>query len=67
MRPLARVSLTFAFFGTCLCKVYESVADLPGLEYDFVIIGHDFLISSLPFFLTQIEEEALPEMWSQIV
>ncbi|KAJ6535924.1 pyranose dehydrogenase [Mycena vulgaris] len=24
---------------TCLCKIYEKVSDLPGLEYDFLIIG----------------------------
>jgi hypothetical protein len=25
--------------GGCLGKVFDSVSDLPGLEYDFVIIG----------------------------
>ncbi|KAJ7734085.1 pyranose dehydrogenase [Mycena metata] len=29
-----------AFFGTLgFCKVYENVADLPSLQYDFVIVG----------------------------
>ncbi|KAF7361571.1 GMC oxidoreductase [Mycena sanguinolenta] len=25
--------------GDCLAKIYENVSDLPGLEYDFVIVG----------------------------
>jgi hypothetical protein len=25
--------------GVGLCKLYEDVADLPGLHYDFVIVG----------------------------
>ncbi|KAJ6563154.1 pyranose dehydrogenase [Mycena vulgaris] len=27
------------FSGVCFCKVYEDVADLPSLHYDFVIVG----------------------------
>ncbi|KAF7343125.1 GMC oxidoreductase [Mycena venus] len=28
-----------SFFGVGLCKLYDDVADLPSLEYDFVVIG----------------------------
>ncbi|KAJ7839351.1 alcohol oxidase [Mycena olivaceomarginata] len=31
--------LALSSFGICLAKIYENVADLPGLQYDFVIIG----------------------------
>jgi hypothetical protein len=31
--------ILFAFSGVGLCKLYEDVADLPGLNYDFVIVG----------------------------
>jgi hypothetical protein len=27
------------FSRVSLCKLYEDVADLPGLHYDFVIVG----------------------------
>ncbi|KAJ6452802.1 glucose dehydrogenase short protein [Mycena sanguinolenta] len=27
------------FVGYCVAKIYENVSDLPGLEYDFVIVG----------------------------
>ncbi|KAJ7106768.1 aryl-alcohol oxidase-like protein [Mycena epipterygia] len=27
------------FFGVGLCKLYDNVADLPSLEYDFVVVG----------------------------
>ncbi|KAJ7368922.1 pyranose dehydrogenase [Mycena albidolilacea] len=27
------------FSGVALCKLYDNVADLPGLKYDFVIVG----------------------------
>ncbi|KAJ7449303.1 hypothetical protein FB451DRAFT_755842 [Mycena latifolia] len=34
------ISLLFlAWLTPCLAKVYENVSDLPGLEYDFVIVG----------------------------
>ncbi|KAJ7654804.1 aryl-alcohol oxidase-like protein [Mycena rosella] len=37
---LTRALVLVGFITTqCLCKVYESVADLPSLNYDFVIIG----------------------------
>ncbi|KAJ6473811.1 hypothetical protein C8R45DRAFT_935926 [Mycena sanguinolenta] len=28
-----------ALAGECFAKIYEDVSDLPGLEYDFVIVG----------------------------
>ncbi|KAJ6590378.1 aryl-alcohol-oxidase from pleurotus Eryingii [Mycena sp. CBHHK59/15] len=32
--------IILAFFGSLgLCKLYENVADLPGLQYDFVVVG----------------------------
>ncbi|KAJ7489582.1 aryl-alcohol oxidase [Mycena latifolia] len=31
--------LILTYFASCLCKIYEKASDLPGLEYDFVIIG----------------------------
>ncbi|KAJ6590381.1 aryl-alcohol oxidase [Mycena sp. CBHHK59/15] len=32
--------IVLAFFGSLgLCKLYENVADLPGLQYDFVVVG----------------------------
>ncbi|KAJ7653253.1 pyranose dehydrogenase [Mycena polygramma] len=31
--------VTLTFLVPCFCKVYEDVADLPGLAYDFVIVG----------------------------
>ncbi|KAJ6465135.1 pyranose dehydrogenase [Mycena vulgaris] len=39
MRIPSLFFLTFLLFGASLGKVYDSVADLPGLEYDFVIVG----------------------------
>ncbi|KAJ7489407.1 pyranose dehydrogenase [Mycena latifolia] len=33
------IFLAFTLFGASLCKVYENVAHLPSLEYDFVIVG----------------------------
>ncbi|KAF8187356.1 hypothetical protein K438DRAFT_1595455, partial [Mycena galopus ATCC 62051] len=30
---------TLAYLVPCFCKVYENVAQLPGLSYDFVIVG----------------------------
>ncbi|KAJ7653282.1 pyranose dehydrogenase [Mycena polygramma] len=37
----SRAVVTLTFLAPCLCKpeVYEDVADLPGLSYDFVIVG----------------------------
>ncbi|KAJ7302067.1 pyranose dehydrogenase [Mycena albidolilacea] len=35
----ARALITLVFLSPCLCKVYEDVAQLPGLSYDFVIVG----------------------------
>ncbi|KAJ6551667.1 aryl-alcohol oxidase, partial [Mycena capillaripes] len=31
--------LTLAHLAPCFCKIYEDVAQLPGLSYDFVIVG----------------------------
>ncbi|KAJ6535923.1 aryl-alcohol oxidase precursor [Mycena vulgaris] len=36
---LTKSLLSLAWVTTCLAKVYERVPDLPGLNYDFVIIG----------------------------
>ncbi|KAF7342997.1 GMC oxidoreductase [Mycena venus] len=35
----ARALITLVFLAPCLCKVYEDVVQLPGLSYDFVIVG----------------------------
>ncbi|KAJ6475749.1 pyranose dehydrogenase [Mycena vitilis] len=35
----SRAVVILTFLAPCLCKVYEDVADLPGLSYDFVIVG----------------------------
>ncbi|KAF8218247.1 aryl-alcohol oxidase precursor [Mycena galopus ATCC 62051] len=32
-------TLVLVYLVPCLCKVYEDVAQLPGLSYDFVIVG----------------------------
>ncbi|KAJ7243025.1 hypothetical protein C8J57DRAFT_66332 [Mycena rebaudengoi] len=34
-----QVLLALSLLSTCLCKIYEHVAELPSLEYDFVIVG----------------------------
>ncbi|KAJ7243026.1 hypothetical protein C8J57DRAFT_1525921 [Mycena rebaudengoi] len=34
-----QVLLVLSFLSPCLCKIYEHVAQLPSLEYDFVIVG----------------------------
>ncbi|KAJ7318157.1 aryl-alcohol oxidase [Mycena albidolilacea] len=34
-----RALATLAYLVPCLCKVYEDVTQLPGLSYDFVIVG----------------------------
>ncbi|KAJ6535948.1 pyranose dehydrogenase [Mycena vulgaris] len=34
-----RVLVTLSYLVPCLCKVYEDVASLPSLSYDFVIVG----------------------------
>jgi hypothetical protein len=31
--------LALSCLSACLGKIYDSVQDLPGLEYDFVIVG----------------------------
>jgi hypothetical protein len=49
---LATISL---FSGVGLCKLYENVADLPSLHYDFVIVGG----MSVPCSLTLIFETKL--------
>ncbi|KAF7368906.1 GMC oxidoreductase [Mycena venus] len=36
---LGRALVTLAYLAPCFCKVYEDVAQLPGLSYDFVIVG----------------------------
>jgi hypothetical protein len=41
---LATISL---FSSAGLCKLYENVADLPSLRYDFVIVGGMFVPCSL--------------------
>ncbi|KAJ7228440.1 pyranose dehydrogenase [Mycena pura] len=35
----SRALVILAFIAPCLCNIYENVADLPGLSYDFVIVG----------------------------
>ncbi|KAJ7919895.1 aryl-alcohol oxidase [Mycena leptocephala] len=34
-----RALVTLAYLVPCFCKVYEDVAHLPGLSYDFIIVG----------------------------
>ncbi|KAJ7851576.1 pyranose dehydrogenase [Mycena leptocephala] len=36
---LARALVTLAYLVPCFCKIYDDVAHLPGLSYDFVILG----------------------------
>ncbi|KAF7368911.1 GMC oxidoreductase [Mycena venus] len=36
---LGRALVTLAYLAPCFCKVYEDVTQLPGLSYDFVIVG----------------------------
>jgi hypothetical protein len=36
---LTRSLLSLTWLTPCLGKIYESVSDLPGLSYDFVIVG----------------------------
>ena len=31
--------VSFAFVVACQCKIYDSVSDLPGTTYDFVVVG----------------------------
>jgi hypothetical protein len=39
VRMFTQVLLVLSFLSPCLCKIYEHVAQLPSLEYDFVIVG----------------------------
>ncbi|KAJ6562246.1 hypothetical protein B0H19DRAFT_1143935 [Mycena capillaripes] len=34
-----QILLALSCLSTCFGKIYENVADLPGLEYNFVIVG----------------------------
>ncbi|KAJ7909020.1 pyranose dehydrogenase [Mycena leptocephala] len=36
---LAQALVTLAYLVPCFCKVYDDIAHLPGLSYDFVILG----------------------------
>ncbi|KAJ7363007.1 pyranose dehydrogenase [Mycena albidolilacea] len=36
---LGRALVTLAYLAPCFCKVYEDVAQLPGLSYDFIVAG----------------------------
>ncbi|KAJ7909022.1 pyranose dehydrogenase [Mycena leptocephala] len=36
---LALALVTLAYLVPCFCKIYDDVAHLPGLSYDFVIVG----------------------------
>jgi hypothetical protein len=36
---LALALVTLAYLVPCFCKIYDDVAHLPGLSYDFVILG----------------------------
>jgi hypothetical protein len=42
LKSLALIALIS--FGTCFGKIYENVADLPRLEYDFVIVGIEIFL-----------------------
>ncbi|KAJ7908140.1 hypothetical protein B0H13DRAFT_1617836, partial [Mycena leptocephala] len=33
------LTILLFFSGVAFCKLYENVADLPSLHYDFVIVG----------------------------
>jgi hypothetical protein len=65
---LVRALATLSYLVPCLCKVYEDVADLPGLSYDFVIIGGTpqkiFFFVILNLILCKVEPLG---MWSQTV
>jgi hypothetical protein len=36
---LRRALVTLVYHAPCFGKVYEDVAQLPGLSYDFVVVG----------------------------
>ncbi|KAJ7768752.1 aryl-alcohol oxidase precursor [Mycena olivaceomarginata] len=36
---LLSVLVAFAFVAGCQSKIYDSVSDLPGLKYDFIVVG----------------------------
>jgi hypothetical protein len=56
-----RVLITLAY--PCFCKVYEDVAHLPGLSYDFIIVGGTkpaLFITTLPDLMRKVEVQKLP-------
>jgi hypothetical protein len=58
-----RALVTLAYLAPCFCKVYENVAHLPGLSYDFVIVGGTKLplfITTLPDLMRKVEVQKLP-------
>ncbi|KAJ7164409.1 aryl-alcohol oxidase [Mycena filopes] len=36
---LALLLITLGFLGSCFCEIYEDVDQLPGLSYDFIVVG----------------------------
>ncbi|KAJ7890707.1 pyranose dehydrogenase [Mycena leptocephala] len=50
---LARALVTLAYLVPCFCKIYDDVAHLPGLSYDFVIWeARKFLLFVVPAGIT---------------
>jgi uncharacterized NAD-dependent epimerase/dehydratase family protein len=46
---LLSVLVAFAFVAGCQSKIYDSVSDLPGLKYDFIVVGGQSTL--VPFLL----------------
>jgi hypothetical protein len=42
-KRLFQVVLAIDLVGLCLGAIVERVADLPGLEYDFIVVGGVFI------------------------
>jgi hypothetical protein len=58
-----RALVTLANLVPCFCKVYEDVAHLPGLSYDFIIVGGTkppLFITTLPDLMPKVEVQKLP-------
>jgi hypothetical protein len=58
-----RALVTLTYLVPCFCKIYENVAHLPGLSYDFVIVGGTKLplfITTLPDLMRKVEVQKLP-------
>lgn len=59
---LLHAVLALSWLPASFCKIYDHVSDLPGLEYDFVIIGgtHSFPDRILTEFSILIRRHSWP-------